>query len=238
MKLNSKYLLTVFLLFSLCLSSFAQDDKTENPKKENREADPASQAIQVATNLVQLGLKEKNALYLISAAQLLLDNPTTTFAVEEAENNPKFTATKKEGDSDIALDPSILLAEAKKLSGDDKIINTLIEEITAKLPKKEVVVQRGAKFGRVYTSRRVSAGSYYTFHLTYRGGYAASLSIIGDGDTDLDFYVYDSYGNLVGSDDDYSDQAYFYWTPRRDTQYKIKVINRGNVYNVFKVITN
>lgn len=236
MKISSALL---FLFLSVTFSAFSQNNDAENVDKEARDPDPSSAAIQVATNLVRLGVTEKNPLYLVSAAEILIKNPTNTFAMEENEGdgNEEVSQTK-DGDSDLSLDPKQILAKAKNLAKDNATVLALVDKAEAKLPKKEQVVERGAKYGRVYTSRKVNANRTYTFYLTYRGGYSARLSIIGDGDTDLDFYIYDNYGNLVGSDTDYSDEAYFYWTPRRDTEYKVRVVNRGSVYNKFTVVTN
>lgn len=225
--------LTGMFFFITSLSVSAQE---EDAKKEQVDPDPTTAAIQVATNLVNLGMSSKQPLYLISAAQILMDNPLASFELQDADDNPQFDGKTKENDNGLALNPKVLLEEAKKLSNDDNVL-ALIAEVTAKLSKEEKVVTRGAKYGRVYTSRRVNSNSTYTFYITYTGGRRATLSLVGDGDTDLDFYVYKN-GTLVGSDDDYTDEAYFYWTPRYDTEYKVRVVNRGNVYNVFKVISN
>lgn len=60
----------------------------------------------------------------------------------------------------------------------------------------------------------------------------------GDGDTDLDLYVYDENGNLMGKDIDYSDYCVVSWTPRWTGPFTIKIKNRGSVYNRYKIYTN
>ena len=64
------------------------------------------------------------------------------------------------------------------------------------------------------------------------------VEIVGDGDTDLDFYIYDSTGELVFFDEELSD-----WTnltveqPANECrEYDLEVINYGDVYNRFRVI--
>lgn len=212
-------------------------DNAEATEKEKIAPDTVSATIQMASNLVTHGVAEQNPLLLLSAAQILVKTPVSSFALEEGENSSEHSGAKKSNDAGIELKPAVLLAKAKEMATGNDHLLALIDDTSAKLPKEEVV-ERGAKYGRVYTTRTVSARRNYSFYITYRGGYRANLSIIGDGDTDLDFYIYDSRGNLVGSDTDYSDQAYFYWTPRYDTRYRVKVVNRGNVYNVFRVISN
>jgi hypothetical protein len=56
----------------------------------------------------------------------------------------------------------------------------------------------------------------------------------GDGDSDLDFYLYDSDGDLVESNTDNTDEAHFTWYP----DYKVVVKNHGSVYNVLEILTN
>ena len=66
----------------------------------------------------------------------------------------------------------------------------------------------------------------------------AEVCVSGDGDTDLDLYVYDSNGNLIGSDADYSDDCVVRWVPAWTGEFTIKVVNRGAVYNNFAIWTN
>ena len=51
-------------------------------------------------------------------------------------------------------------------------------------------------------------------------------------------YVYDDNGNLIASDTDYSGDCYASWVPRRSGTFVIKVVNRGNVYNIYSLVTN
>src|SRR4030095_6237643 len=77
-----------------------------------------------------------------------------------------------------------------------------------------------------------------TMYVTFFGGEKAEVGVIGDGVTNLDLYVYDSQGNLVNWDDGSSDLCYVKWSPRFTAVYTIQVINRGSVYNVYKIVTN
>lgn len=63
------------------------------------------------------------------------------------------------------------------------------------------------------TVSRVSANSTDTYVLAFRGGEVAEIAIFGDGDTDLDLYVYDQNGNLIVRDTDYTDDCYVCWVP-------------------------
>ena len=69
----------------------------------------------------------------------------------------------------------------------------------------------------------------------FAGGQAAMIIVSGDGDTDLDLYVYDSNGNLIEMDEDGSDQCVVSWTPRWTGRFTIKVVNRGSIYNRYTI---
>src|SRR5271165_5042873 len=58
-------------------------------------------------------------------------------------------------------------------------------------------------------------------------GHLAEVAVIGDGDTDLDLYVFDPAGRLVGKDDDETDRCYVRFFPRTTGIYTIKVVNRS-----------
>ena len=53
-----------------------------------------------------------------------------------------------------------------------------------------------------------------------------------------EIYVYDNNGNLIDSDTDYTDNCVCTWTPRWTGNFRIRVVNRGNVYNQYILRTN
>jgi len=62
------------------------------------------------------------------------------------------------------------------------------------------------------------------------------VSVIGDGDTDLDFEVRTPSGNSVHSDLDFTDQTKFFVSPPADCMtYRLDVANLGDVYNDFTI---
>jgi hypothetical protein len=63
----------------------------------------------------------------------------------------------------------------------------------------------GAVGGPRADTTRVNARATNQYTISFRGGEAARITVAGDGDTDLDLYVYDEFGNLVASDDDLTD---------------------------------
>ena len=85
--------------------------------------------------------------------------------------------------------------------------------------------------GAKYKTSSVSAHSTDVYHVNLRGYESTLITLRGDHDTDLDLYVYDENGNLVDSDNDYSDNCICEVTPKWTGNFTIKVVNRGSVYN-------
>jgi hypothetical protein len=85
---------------------------------------------------------------------------------------------------------------------------------------------------------RAQARSTVTYHETFRGGEVAVVSIVGDGDTDLDLFVYDEFNNLVAFANGLSDRETVSFTPRWTGRFRIEVRNLGGVWNEFTLRTN
>src|SRR5262245_43786013 len=96
----------------------------------------------------------------------------------------------------------------------------------------------GACGGPKYGRHRIEAYGVRYFTVCFRGREEAHIDVVGDGDTDLDLYVYDSAGNLIVSDTDESDVCCVKWVPRWTGNFTIKVVNLGGVYNDFEISTN
>lgn len=71
---------------------------------------------------------------------------------------------------------------------------------------------------------------------TFVGGYNASVLISGDGDTDLDLYIYDQNGNEVCKSISYGDDEICTWNPIWTGPFMIKVKNRGTYSNRYNII--
>ena len=84
----------------------------------------------------------------------------------------------------------------------------------------------------------ILAGETLFYTITFRGGEMASVTLIGDGYTDIDCFVYDAYGNEVGRDLEYDDVCMIDWTPGWTGEYEIKVVNLGNDFNEYVLSTN
>ena len=97
-------------------------------------------------------------------------------------------------------------------------------------------VNAGPTTGTELAKASVKAHPIDVYTLTFRAGERACILVSGDGDTDLDLYVYDENGNLVASDTDSGDKCAAVWTPRWTGRFTIKVKNLGDVYNEYKIM--
>jgi hypothetical protein len=88
----------------------------------------------------------------------------------------------------------------------------------------------------VSVSRAQAFGSVW-FNETFRGGETAVVTIRGDGDTDLDLYVYDANGNLVAWSNGPTDRETVRFTPLWTGRFRIEVRNLGRVWNQFTLNT-
>ena len=210
----------------LPMAVMAQEEKDTTvviPQSEN--------TLRVAAELSKYGYANNDALSLIQAARL---SKQAGFTREDRkkdeveEMRPAPEPGKKGGQ--VSLDPTKLLADAKAMADNDGVLLALIDDVNSNV--------RGAVGGPKYAYGTVGAGSTDVYNITFRGGELAMVIVIGDGDTDLDVYVYDNNGNLITSDTDYSDDCVCSWTPRWTGNFKIKIKNRGNVYNNYVLRTN
>ena len=81
-----------------------------------------------------------------------------------------------------------------------------------------------------FGSFRLSANSYRIHNIRLNRG-SADIILEGDGSTDLDLYVYDDNNNFIGKSECGCDYESLSLTIYRTTIFKVKVVNRGSVYN-------
>ncbi len=223
-----------FLSIAVAMSSvvaFAQDAE---PSKVGQKGEPtdAIAALNLAADLVKYGYENKSALALTDAVQILAENPTKPI---EAEKEGEATSVSFDGkNGKVTFDYAQILSDAKGFAKGNNKMLAVIEQVE----KDAKGASRGNVDGASYDEVNVSANSSVSYYATFRANQLAEVAVVGDGDTDLDLYVYDANGNLIGSDIDYTDACYVRWTPAWTGRFTIKIINRGSVYNHAVVMTN
>ena len=100
----------------------------------------------------------------------------------------------------------------------------------------------GALAAEPLSSRRVdvvSPRSTDTWNLDLTAGVSYAIVVDGDGDTDLDAFLYDENDNLIDSDADDTDTCILRVTPRWSGSFELRVKNLGRVSNVYELrVTN
>jgi hypothetical protein len=224
-------LLHLSLAFVLTLVAFtgtaSAQQSEQKPAVEPTPETMAVQDIALARQLMLYGHRTQTPEPYIAAARIMIETPITDPQYERRAEGG--TESDKEGVPGLNLRQ--LLASARELAGDDANLQAVIDELEASQTKERV---GGPGMG----NDRIEAYEEVWYEVAYHGGRTALFEVIGDGDTDLDCWVYDEYENLVASDTDYTDHCVLMWTPPRTGAYYIKVYNLGNVWNGVVLSTN
>lgn len=184
--------------------------------------------IAAARQIARWGRDHKDALALTTAAAILKATPTGGQA-------PKADGDRSQGAADKAekgpATAESLLAEARALAGQDQGMLAAIDRVSSDRA-------RGRDGGPGYVRERVMARSKDIYHIVFRGGENARIVVDGDGDTDLDVFVYDENGNLITSDTDGTDYCIVSWTPRWRGPFRVEIHNLGQISNIYTLTTN
>lgn len=215
---------------------FATAVWAQQPEKEKMEGDasPAVSALRLAGDLIKHGYAQESALSLVNALDILTSTPVQDLDAERQSDATGEATDDSQKEGIMTFDVEQIMADAKEFAEGDATVMALISE----MEKKEKGGHRGAVNGSKRAIERVLANSTDTYNISFIAGELAEVAVIGDGDTDLDLYVYDSNGNAIASDTDYTDNCYVSWTPRWTGRFIIKIVNRGNVYNNYVIMTN
>ncbi len=208
----------IALALTLSVSVFAQDIP------EQKESTPIPQSItllEVAGQLAKYGYSEREALPLIQAAEIFQNLAGKAL---EAEVEHQGGTSSQEKPEKVSFEPSKLLADATEMADGDQTLLSLIQNV-------KTSATRGRVGGPTTHKDTVKAGATDIYNIPFYGNEEASVLVIGDGDTDLDLFIYDDNDNFITSDTDSGDTCLAQWTPRRTGKFKVKIKNYGNVYN-------
>lgn len=224
-----KKLLLILCLCGLSVAAFAQEEKPESDKAVSAEMS----ALQTAAGLAKYGYANYSASALAEAAKIFSETQTQSLEVEAERGKTETVADK---DNAVSFDPRQLLEDAKKFAGKDKVVLAYVNQVEKNIGKGGST--RGAVGGPKGQKDRVYGKDVNTYNVKFWANELAEVCVSGDGDTDLDLYVYDANGNLIGSDTDYSDDCVVRWVPAWTGTFIIRVVNRGALYNNFTIWTN
>lgn len=229
-----KILLLGVLLCTMSLAVFAQESEQKDA------AQPKSQDVEnikLGNQLAKYGYDTKSAISLAEAARIISRIQTHGMTDQQVERGAAAASTDSK-QATIDYDPKTLLADAKKFANNDPHVLAIVEQAEKDVTAASQTASRGRVNGPATDVSTVAANSYVYYTVNFRAGELAECAVIGDGDTDLDVYVYDQNNNLITKDIDYTDNCYVSWTPRWTGAFKIKIVNRGNVYNRYIIAVN
>lgn len=209
-------------------------NKAQNTEEKVEITNAASvevNALRTAYELAKYGYEVGSATALVEAANIIASVPTQELGVEAEAGTQTENETEKAQQKSLC--PTALIAAAKGLADGDSVILAMIAKVEDK-----IAAVRGAVGGPKYDQDRVNAHDYVYYNINFYGSELAEVAVSGDGDTDLDLYIYDANGNFITSDTDYSDDCYVRWVPSWTGSFKIKIVNRGGVYNRYTLLTN
>lgn len=208
----------------------AADDKRANLDRGKTGAPSAgaqaAEAVATAHALARYGDANKDALSLITAARILKETGVRADALKVAKGTEE--AAKR---SDDAMSADAVLERGRALATGRPDLLALADDV-AKAGSRGV--DRGPQVGR---NKVVGSRAWHHYDLRFVGGELAKVYARGDGDSDLDLYVYDERGNLICKDDSPGDEMACAWTPRWTGMFRIRVLNRG-IANQYSIVTN
>ena len=214
------------------LPSFAEDQSGTNQAETGEVVDTGQDAISTAYDLYAYGQDNNDALAVITAAKIIATTPVNESEATVEEKVEEGADTTEEADKTVA--PATLddmLATATKLAGENETYKELIEDVKAEQP-------RGRLRGPGRLVKGLLAGRTHIIRDTFQGGRLAQVTLIGDGDTNLDMVVLDQNGNVICRDRSYSDKLRCSWYPRWTGTFSIGIKNQGRIRNTYVLLTN
>lgn len=223
----------IFFLSMIAVTVSGMAQTVEDKPEVKGETSESLAAVKLANQVLRYGYENKSTLALLDALQIFSENPTQ--ALNATKKGDAVDESKVDGKkAKVAFDYETVLADSKAFADGDPNLLALIDNIDAEAKG----AQRGNINGPSRDYAAVNGNSYMDYTASFIANELAEVLVSGDGDTDLDLYVYDSNGNLIAQDTDYSDDCYVRWVPAWTGRYTIRIVNRGPVYNRFVILTN
>lgn len=191
----------------------------------------AVDAVALAADLASYGYRTNSAISLLTAAELLIQVSPSSLSGKRAQ---QAVAVAPKSTRSITLEPAALISSAVSVSPGNQSVSALARQLQARLASGP----KGAVGGPRATTSRVLANTTDLWDINFRGGERGSIRVDGDGDTDLDCYVYNSAGTLVAYDNDYTDYCILDWYQSSAGTVRLEIRNLGRVYNQYVLTTN
>lgn len=207
----------------------AQDKTGTNVDKAGSGTKGGVATLALAQDLYALGLANKDALTVLTAAKLA--GSVELREVAQKKTTEGTEAAGQEDGTDAPVDAATMLAAARALAGEDEVMAGLIEDAEAE-------GSRGRIGGASSTLSRLPAGQVDVWEVPFYGASYAELAVLGDGDANLDVAVTDENGNTICADVSWSDKVYCDFTPAWNGYFYVRVENNGAKRNSYFILTN
>lgn len=207
----------------------AQDQTGTNIDKAGVGTKGGVATLALAQDLYALGLANKDALTVLTAATLAASVHVTT--VERTKTTKGTETAGQDEGTGTAVDAATMLATARDLAGEDEVLAGLIEDA-------EADGARGRFGGASATLSRLAAGQTDLWEIPFYGESYAEVAVLGDGDANLDVRVTDENGNIICHDVGWSDRVYCDFVPSWNGYFYVTVENAGSRRNSYTILTN
>ncbi|PPK99980.1 hypothetical protein SAMN05444682_110134 [Parapedobacter indicus] len=194
---------------------------------------PEIQTLKTMAYLTRYGHTHQDGLSFIQAARLLAKQPVEVIPNNQIEISLSDTSARLR-QHPFMLNADTLLAWGRRLSQNNTAALTLADQVDWELGLRS----RGRTEGPKTMAAQVKGGSSFATTWSFKGSEKAIVSVIGDGDNDLDLFVFDKHNNIIAQDDSHTDACEVQFTPSNKADYKIVVKNWGSSYSDFILITN
>jgi hypothetical protein len=212
------------------LLALAQESQVPPEEKLVSPAMESGAKLALANQLAEYGYSNNNLLALILAAEIKKQTPTQEREGEPV-SNPPANIQGSDKEASTGNDVESLLARARELAGNQQDLIAAIDDVEAMQSRAGDAAGPGCYNGRVYP------GYTDTWTITYTPG-SNWVELSGDGDTDLDLYVYSGDNRLLCSGTSIWDGEFCSWRQTRRGNIRVDVINYGDVWNGYQLCTN
>jgi hypothetical protein len=152
----------------------------------------------------------------------------------------------------LTLNMRALIERAREMAKDDQALSAAVETAIERIesPTRGLVYRQGKDLPSLdirstvfkvlnESNTRLDPGDTYTLsNVIFEARTPAVVLVVGDGDGDLDLWVYDDNDILIGKDDDATSLCEVSWVPRYEGPFQLVIRNVGTTWERFLVLAN
>lgn len=221
-----------FLCLALTLSIYVNAQESSTEVSESMEYSETVDLLATASRLIKYGYKTKDALPLIQAVEIY----KRIGIRPESEVGQKTTVVDSVA-ADVVSEKQILplfdaqqlLEDAAKFADGDQNLLNIIQSVSD---------TRGGLGGPVPHTGVIKPYSTDAHIIAFEGGEVAVVTVVGDGDTNLDLYIYDINGQPIVCDNSSNLDCCTSFVPDQTAEFIVKVRNLGRMPNYYYIVTN